>query len=55
MNLADGGDATGLVILGTKAEKDLAVLDNPGSEEEIALFKSIRAKLAVEPGFYSLI
>ncbi len=55
MILDDGGDATGLVILGTKAEKDLSVLDNPGSEEEIALFKSIRAKLAVEHGFYSRI
>ncbi|MFM7236267.1 MAG: adenosylhomocysteinase, partial [Cyanobium sp.] len=39
MILDDGGDATGLVILGTRAEKDLSVLDNPGSEEEIALFK----------------
>ncbi|MFN9058008.1 MAG: adenosylhomocysteinase, partial [Cyanobacteriota bacterium] len=55
MILDDGGDATGLVILGSKAEKDLSVLDNPGSEEEIALFKSIRAKLAVESGFYSRI
>ncbi|MFN7897471.1 MAG: adenosylhomocysteinase [Cyanobacteriota bacterium] len=55
MILDDGGDATGLVILGTKAEKDLSVLDNPGSEEEIALFKSIRAKLAVDSGFYSRI
>jgi adenosylhomocysteinase len=43
MILDDGGDATGLVILGTKAEQDLSVLDNPGSEEESALFKSIRA------------
>ena len=55
MILDDGGDATGLVILGTKAEQDLSVLDHPGSEEEIALFKSIRAKLAVAPGFYSRI
>ena len=55
MILDDGGDATGLVILGTKAEKDLSVLDNPGSEEEIALFKSIRAKLAGDSTFYSRI
>ncbi len=55
MILDDGGDATGLVVLGTKAEQDLSVLDNPGSEEEIALFKSIRARLAVQPGFYSRI
>ena len=33
----DGGDATGLLILGSKAGKDLSVLDNPGNEEEIAL------------------
>jgi len=55
MILDDGGDATGLVILGTKAEQDLSVLDHPGSEEEVALFKSIRAKLTVQPGFYSRI
>ncbi len=32
MILDDGGDATGLVVLGTKAEQDPSVLDNPGSE-----------------------
>ena len=55
MILDDGGDATGLVVLGTKAEKDLSVLDNPGSEEEIALFHSIRAKLSTDSSFYSRI
>ena len=55
MILDDGGDATGLIILGTKAEKDPSVLDNPGSEEEIALFNSIRQRLAVQPNFYSRI
>ena len=45
MILDDGGDATMLLILGTKAENDLSVLDNPGSEEEVALFNSIRARL----------
>src|SRR5687767_8119974 len=34
MILDDGGDATLLLHLGTKAEKDLSVLDNPCSEEE---------------------
>ena len=53
MILDDGGDATGLVILGTKAEKDPSVLDNPSNEEETALFNSIRQKLAAQPGFYS--
>jgi adenosylhomocysteinase len=53
MILDDGGDATMLVILGTKAEKDPSVLDNPGSEEEIAMFGSIKARLAEQPGWYS--
>ena len=43
MIIDDGGDATGLVILGTKAEKDLSVLDNPSNEEEKALFKSLES------------
>ena len=55
MILDDGGDATGLVILGTKAEKDIAVLDSPSNEEEIALFSSIRKKLAEDSNFYSKI
>ena len=55
MILDDGGDATGLVVLGTKAESDLSVLDNPSNEEETALFNSIRQKLAAQPGFYSRI
>ena len=45
MILDDGGDATGLLILGSRAEKDLSVLNNPGNEEEIALFNSIKNKL----------
>ncbi len=53
MILDDGGDATLLVILGSKAEKDASVLDNPGSEEEVALFKAIKAKLATNPTWYS--
>ena len=53
MILDDGGDATLLMHLGTKAEKDISLLANPGSEEEICLFNSIKAKLAVDPTFYS--
>ena len=53
MILDDGGDATGLMHLGVRAEKDNSVLDNPGSEEETYLFASIKAKLAVDPTFYS--
>jgi len=52
MILDDGGDATGLLILGSKAEKDLSVLDNPGNEEEVALFNSIKSKLANDSDFY---
>ncbi len=51
--LDDGGDATLLLILGSKAEKDLSVLDSPSSEEEIALFSSIRATLTKDSTWYS--
>jgi len=54
MILDDGGDATGLLILGTKAESDISVLDNPGSEEEVALFAAIRARLQNDPTWYSV-
>ncbi|MCP4010746.1 MAG: adenosylhomocysteinase [Proteobacteria bacterium] len=53
MILDDGGDATMLLVLGTRAESDLSVLDNPGSEEEICLFNAIRARLENEPEWYS--
>ena len=53
MILDDGGDATMLIILGSKAEQDLSILDNPGSEEEIALYNSIRKRLTTHPGWYS--
>ncbi len=55
MILDDGGDATLLVILGAKAEKDPAVVAKPTNEEEAALFKSIRKRLEHKPGFYSKI
>ena len=53
MILDDGGDATLLLHLGTKAEKDLSVLGKPGSEEEIELFNSIKATLKRDPKWYS--
>ena len=53
MILDDGGDATGLLILGSKAEHDISVLDDPQNEEEIALFNSIKIKLKEDPTFYS--
>ena len=53
MILDDGGDATLLLHLGTRAEKDLAVIAKPGSEEEECLFAAIRAKLKTDPSWYS--
>jgi adenosylhomocysteinase len=53
MILDDGGDATLLVHLGSRAETDPACIAHPTSEEETALFAAIRAKLAQNPQFYS--
>jgi adenosylhomocysteinase len=53
MILDDGGDATLLLHLGTRAEKDLSVIANPTSEEETCLFASIKAKLQQDPTWYS--
>jgi adenosylhomocysteinase len=53
MILDDGGDATLLLHLGARAEKDASLLANPGSEEETCLYASIKAKLRVDPKWYS--
>ena len=53
MILDDGGDATLLLHLGTRAEKDLSVLSKPTSEEETILYASIKEKLKVHPNWYS--
>ncbi len=53
MILDDGGDATMLLMLGSKAEKDISVLDNPGSAEEKFLFAAIKEKLTTDKDFYS--
>ncbi len=53
MILDDGGDATLLLILGSKAERDPSVIANPTNEEEQVLFASIRSRLASHPGWYS--
>ncbi|HEY8975541.1 MAG TPA: adenosylhomocysteinase [Burkholderiaceae bacterium] len=53
MILDDGGDATLLMHLGLRAEKDLSVVGNPTSEEERELFAAIKAKLAVDPTWYT--
>ena len=53
MILDDGGDATLLLILGSQAEKDMSVLDNPGSEEETVMFAAIKKKMSEDSDFYS--
>lgn len=53
MILDDGGDATLLLHLGSRAEKDISVLANPSSEEEIALFAAIKKRLAQDGSWYS--
>ncbi|TFW16280.1 adenosylhomocysteinase [Massilia arenosa] len=53
MILDDGGDATLLLHLGARAEKDASILNNPGSEEETFLFASIKQHLAADPAWYS--
>jgi adenosylhomocysteinase len=53
MILDDGGDATLLVHLGRKAEQDASLLDDPKSEEEVSLFKALKARLKAQPGWYS--
>src|SRR4051812_34930089 len=53
MILDDGGDATLLMHLGKRAEKDASLIANPRGEEEKCLFASIKAKLAQDPTWYS--
>jgi adenosylhomocysteinase len=55
MILDDGGDATLLVHLGIRAEKDSSVIAHPKSEEETSLFAAIKKRCAAEPGWYSRI
>ncbi len=55
MILDDGGDATLLITLGTRAEQDRSLIANPTCEEEQVLFAAIRDQLDRQPGFYSRI
>jgi adenosylhomocysteinase len=54
MILDDGGDATLLLHLGTRAEADPSLIGKPSSEEEEALFAAIKAKLRADPKWYSV-
>jgi adenosylhomocysteinase len=53
MILDDGGDATLLLHLGAKAERDATLIAKPASEEEEFLFAAIKAKLKTDPKWYS--
>ena len=53
MILDDGGDATLLLHLGARAEQDASLIADPKSEEETELYASIKARLAVDPTWYS--
>ena len=53
MILDDGGDATLLLHLGARAEKDASIIGKPTSEEETFLFAAIKEKLAQDASWYS--
>src|SRR5580692_6367161 len=53
MILDDGGDATLLLHLGAKAEKDASLIARPGNEEEECLFAAIKSKLSIDSKWYS--
>ncbi|MFO1394401.1 MAG: adenosylhomocysteinase [Steroidobacteraceae bacterium] len=53
MILDDGGDATLLLMLGARAEKEPSVVSKPTNEEETSLYASIRKRLETQPGWYS--
>jgi len=51
--LDDGGDATLLMHLGARAEKDIKALGKATSEEEKVLHAAIKARLKQDPTWYS--
>jgi adenosylhomocysteinase len=53
MILDDGGDATLLVLLGSRAESDPSLIASPKNEEEEELYKVIKRRLAKNPGWFS--
>jgi adenosylhomocysteinase len=53
MILDDGGDATLMITLGARAEKDPSVLDRPDSEEATILFAAVRRYLEKDREWYS--
>jgi len=55
MILDDGGDATLLVTLGSRAEQDPGLVSRPTNEEETVLFSAIKKRLKDTPRYYSRI
>jgi adenosylhomocysteinase len=53
MILDDGGDATLLLHLGSRAESNPSLIEKPTSEEETFLFAAIKKRLAEQPGWYT--
>src|SRR5882762_3242760 len=53
MILDDGGDATLLIVLGTEAEKNPALIAKPTNEEETVLFAAITKRNKEQPGWYA--
>jgi adenosylhomocysteinase len=53
MIVDDGGDATLLLHLGARAERDNTLLAQPNSDEETALFNAIKTTLERDPHWYS--
>jgi adenosylhomocysteinase len=53
MILDDGGDATLLVHLGARAEKEPSLIAKPTNEEEEVLFKAIAKTNKTQPGWYA--
>ena len=53
--LDDGGDATLLATLGTRAEKDPSLISRPSNEEETVLFNAIGSRIKAKAGYYSRI
>lgn len=53
MILDDGGDATMLILNGSKAETDPSFLEKPGNEEEEHFFATIKKRIAKDPSFYT--
>ncbi|MDO3379393.1 adenosylhomocysteinase [Geoalkalibacter halelectricus] len=53
MILDDGGDATLLLHLGSRAASDSSLIANPTCEEEEYLFAAIRKRLAGDPQWYA--